>query len=156
MTRLKLRVPVDVVETLKELAPKLGYSGYQPLIKAYVGEGLRRDEATLYFWPSATPCRSAQEKGRRCGDYRGSLGAGATGGVTNMSECRAHARAFHTRDNRPHQCLCVACFQKNRERTARADLDLARKRLRDLSETSMTEQTFASVWDALEDSPEVA
>ena len=49
MTTITLRVPVDVVETLKELAPKLGYSGYQPLIKAYVGEGLRRDEARLYL-----------------------------------------------------------------------------------------------------------
>ncbi len=28
---------------LKRLAPLLGFSGYQPLIRAYVGQGLRHD-----------------------------------------------------------------------------------------------------------------
>jgi len=36
-------VPEDVVEDLKRIAPKLGFSGYQPLIRAYVGQGLRED-----------------------------------------------------------------------------------------------------------------
>jgi hypothetical protein len=32
-----------VVKELKRVAPLLGFSGYQPLIRAYVGQGLRRD-----------------------------------------------------------------------------------------------------------------
>jgi hypothetical protein len=36
-----------VIEDLKEVAPKLGFSGYQPLIRAYIGQGLRKDLARL-------------------------------------------------------------------------------------------------------------
>lgn len=36
-------MPVDVVEDLKRVAPQLGFSGYQPLLRAYVGQGLRTD-----------------------------------------------------------------------------------------------------------------
>jgi len=36
-------MPEDVIEDLKEIAPALGMSGYQPLIRAYIGQGLRRD-----------------------------------------------------------------------------------------------------------------
>jgi hypothetical protein len=43
MTAVTIRMPEDVVEDLKRLAPKLGFSGYQPLIRAYVGQGLRDD-----------------------------------------------------------------------------------------------------------------
>ena len=43
MTAVTLRIPVDVVEDLKSVAPALGFSGYQPLIRAYVGRGLRED-----------------------------------------------------------------------------------------------------------------
>ena len=49
MTAITLRVPEDVIDSLKEIAPKLGFSGYQALIKAYVSEGLRRDEAKFVF-----------------------------------------------------------------------------------------------------------
>ncbi|PAU79496.1 hypothetical protein [Halomonas salipaludis] len=45
MTTVTLRVPVDVVESLKAIAPLKGFQGYQTLLKAYVSEGLRRDEA---------------------------------------------------------------------------------------------------------------
>ena len=45
MTSLTLRIPVDVVESMKNIAPKRGFSGYQSLLKAYLSEGLRRDEA---------------------------------------------------------------------------------------------------------------
>jgi len=44
MTTITLRIPVDVVESLKELAPHKGLSGYQTLLKSYISEGLRRDE----------------------------------------------------------------------------------------------------------------
>lgn len=43
MTSVTLRMPEDVVEDLKRIAPKLGFSGYQPLIRAYIGQGLRED-----------------------------------------------------------------------------------------------------------------
>lgn len=45
MTTVTLRMPVDVVESLKTLAPLKGFSGYQTLLKAYISEGLRHDEA---------------------------------------------------------------------------------------------------------------
>ena len=43
MVAVTLRMPVDVVDDLKLVAPALGYSGYQPLLRAYVGRGLRED-----------------------------------------------------------------------------------------------------------------
>ena len=43
MTSITLRMPVDVLDDLKRIAPRLGFSGYQPLIRAYVGRGLRED-----------------------------------------------------------------------------------------------------------------
>jgi hypothetical protein len=43
MTSVTLRMPEDVLEDLKRIAPVLGHSGYQPLIRAYVGRGLRAD-----------------------------------------------------------------------------------------------------------------
>jgi hypothetical protein len=47
MSTISIRVPEDVIENLKLLAPALGFSGYQPLLRAYVGQGLRRDLAKL-------------------------------------------------------------------------------------------------------------
>ncbi|MDP1614035.1 MAG: hypothetical protein Q8M11_23470 [Sulfuritalea sp.] len=52
MTSITLRIPVDVVDSLKQIAPLKGYSGYQTLLKAYIGEGLRQDEAK--FVPDQT------------------------------------------------------------------------------------------------------
>lgn len=43
MVTISMRVPEDVVEDLKRIAPLLGFSGYQPLIRAYIGQGLRAD-----------------------------------------------------------------------------------------------------------------
>jgi len=39
-----MRVPVSMLDALKEIAPRRGFSGYQPLIKFYVSEGIRRDQ----------------------------------------------------------------------------------------------------------------
>jgi hypothetical protein len=47
MTMISLRIPEDVLEDLKLVAPRLGFSGYQPLIRAYIGQGLRDDLAKL-------------------------------------------------------------------------------------------------------------
>jgi hypothetical protein len=43
MVSVTFRMPEDVVEDLKQVAPLLGFSGYQPLIRYYVGQGLRAD-----------------------------------------------------------------------------------------------------------------
>lgn len=43
MTSISLRISEQVIDTLKEIAPTLGFSGYQSLIKAYISRGLRRD-----------------------------------------------------------------------------------------------------------------
>lgn len=43
MTSITIRMPGDVIKELKRIAPLLGFSGYQPLIRAYIGQGLRRD-----------------------------------------------------------------------------------------------------------------
>lgn len=38
-----IRMPEDVIEDLKRVAPTLSFSGYQPLARAYIGQGLRAD-----------------------------------------------------------------------------------------------------------------
>lgn len=43
MTAITIRIPEDVIEDLKRVAPLLGFSGYQPLVRAYIGQGLRTD-----------------------------------------------------------------------------------------------------------------
>lgn len=47
MTSITLRIPVDVVESMKAIAPRRGMAGYQTLLKSYLSEGLRRDEAAF-------------------------------------------------------------------------------------------------------------
>src|SRR5450432_4071654 len=43
MTTISLRMPEDVIDDLKEIAPMLGFSGYQPLMRSYIGQCLRQD-----------------------------------------------------------------------------------------------------------------
>jgi hypothetical protein len=43
MTTISIRFPVDVIEDLKRVALLRGFSGCQPLVRAYVGQGLRMD-----------------------------------------------------------------------------------------------------------------
>jgi hypothetical protein len=43
MTMVSIRIPEEVIDDLKRIAPMLGFSGYQALIKAYIGQGLRTD-----------------------------------------------------------------------------------------------------------------
>ena len=43
MVSVTLRMPEDVVEDLKRVAPLLGFAGYQALLRYYVGQGLRTD-----------------------------------------------------------------------------------------------------------------
>lgn len=63
MTSITLRIPVDVVESLKEIAPQKGFSGYQALLKAYIGEGLRRDEAQYAFGLTARLIEALKKRG---------------------------------------------------------------------------------------------
>lgn len=63
MTSITLRIPEDVVDDLKRIAPQLGFSGYQPLIRAYIGQGLRQDLARL----DASPMEQFAESLRRHG-----------------------------------------------------------------------------------------
>ena len=41
MTLISLRLPEHVIDDLKEVAPSLGFGGYQALIRAYISSGLR-------------------------------------------------------------------------------------------------------------------
>ena len=43
MSTISIRFPEDVIDDLKRIAPLRGFSGYQPLLRAYVGQGLRTD-----------------------------------------------------------------------------------------------------------------
>lgn len=54
MTSVTLRMPEDVVDDLKRVAPALGFSGYQPLMRAYIGQGLRVDLERLEAQDSLT------------------------------------------------------------------------------------------------------
>lgn len=63
VTSITLRIPVDVVDSLKSIAPQKGYSGYQTLLKAYVSEGLRRDEAAFASGQIERLVRALREHG---------------------------------------------------------------------------------------------
>ncbi len=45
---ISLRIPEDVLEDLKRVAPLKGMSGYQALIKFYISQGLRKDLRDLW------------------------------------------------------------------------------------------------------------
>ncbi len=47
MVSVTLRMPEDVVADLKKIAPLKGFGGYQGLMRAYVGSGLREDMERL-------------------------------------------------------------------------------------------------------------
>ncbi len=53
MVSVTLRMPDDVLEDLKRIAPMLGFSGYQPLMRTYIGQGLRADLERLDNTPIA-------------------------------------------------------------------------------------------------------
>lgn len=63
MTSITVRIPTDVVDSMKEIAPKRGFSGYQSLLKSYLGEGLRRDEALYAFGATARLIEALKKRG---------------------------------------------------------------------------------------------
>ena len=48
MKHISIRIPEDVLDDLKRVAPMKGMSGYQALIKFYIGQGLRKDLRELW------------------------------------------------------------------------------------------------------------
>ncbi|MFN7571390.1 MAG: CopG family antitoxin [Betaproteobacteria bacterium] len=61
-TSITLRIPVDVVESMKTIAARKGM-GYQTLLKSYIGEGLRVDEARYAEPQTAKLLRALKRKG---------------------------------------------------------------------------------------------
>jgi hypothetical protein len=43
MVQISIRIPEDVIDDLKMVSEVLGFSGYQPLVRFYIGQGLRKD-----------------------------------------------------------------------------------------------------------------
>jgi hypothetical protein len=62
-TTITMRIPVDVVESLKAVAPTRGFSGYQTLLKSYISEGLRRDEAEYDHYTARRLAEALKRRG---------------------------------------------------------------------------------------------
>jgi hypothetical protein len=63
MTTITLRIPVDVVDSMKTIAPHRGFSGYQALLKSYVNVGLRKDEEEYIFGKTARLIEALKKRG---------------------------------------------------------------------------------------------
>lgn len=63
MTTITLTLPVDVIESMKDIAPKRGFSDYQSLLNFYIGEGLRKDEAEYTFGVEARLIAALKKRG---------------------------------------------------------------------------------------------
>ena len=63
MSVISMRFPSDVIEDLKRVAPLRGFVGYQPLIRAYVGQGLRVDLEQLDTDPMTSLVESLKRQG---------------------------------------------------------------------------------------------
>ena len=58
-----MRFPADVIEDLERVAPLRGFTGCQPLIRAYVGQALREDLEQLEEDPVAVLVESLKRRG---------------------------------------------------------------------------------------------
>jgi hypothetical protein len=63
MTTITLRIPVDVVDSMKMIAPHKGFTGYQALLKTYISAGLRKDEAEYVFSKHARVMEALRKRG---------------------------------------------------------------------------------------------
>lgn len=63
MISITLRIPADVVESMKTIAPQRGFSGYQALLKSYLSEGLRQDEAKYLLSKEARLIAALKKRG---------------------------------------------------------------------------------------------
>ena len=62
-TSITLRIPVDVVDSMKKLAPLRGFAGYQTLLKSYISEGLRHDEERFASGTAARVIEALKKRG---------------------------------------------------------------------------------------------
>ncbi len=53
-TDFSFRLPEDVLEDLRRIAPQLGFSNAEALIRSYIGQGLRSDLAKLAQTPEVS------------------------------------------------------------------------------------------------------
>ena len=63
MTTVTIRIPEDVVEDLKKVAPLLGFLEYQSLVRVYIGQGLRADLERLDGYTVSTFIESLKRHG---------------------------------------------------------------------------------------------
>jgi hypothetical protein len=63
MTSISIRMPAEVLDDLKEIASALGFRGYQPLIRFYIGQSLRKDLARRESGPVALMAESLRRRG---------------------------------------------------------------------------------------------
>ena len=63
MISITMRIPLDVVESMKEIAPHKGFTGYQTLLKSYISEGLRNDEARYSLGATARLIEALKKRG---------------------------------------------------------------------------------------------
>jgi len=54
-TTINIHIPEDVVEDLKRVAPLRGFTGYESLVRAYIGQGLRQDLERFFSTSSPPP-----------------------------------------------------------------------------------------------------
>ncbi len=54
ITEFSLRMPEDVLEDLRRIAPQLGFSNAEALIRSYIGQGLRNDLAKIEQTPEVS------------------------------------------------------------------------------------------------------
>lgn len=47
VTTISLRIPMDIVDSLKRIAPMRGFDTHRTLLASYISAGLRRDESEL-------------------------------------------------------------------------------------------------------------
>lgn len=73
MTAISLRIPERVIEDLKEIAPMLGFSGYQSLMKAYISAGLRKDLEKLEGSGLAALTESLRKRGVKEADIAAAI-----------------------------------------------------------------------------------
>ncbi len=84
MTTISMRLPEDVIDELKRVAPMLGMNGYQPLIRFYVGKGLRESLAELHGSQWERLADILRQRGMAEAQVAEIIGEARAGAPTNM------------------------------------------------------------------------
>jgi len=58
-----LRLPVDLIDELKEITPMLGWSKYETVIRGYIAQGLAKDLERLWGSQAAALTESLRRQG---------------------------------------------------------------------------------------------